>query len=95
MNIATHYKDTFLAKSDVKAHDLDHKRKINFNIDRYNAAVLKGKEQFAALDAARKQAKNIKWKAIEHLDTHLELFEKELYRTGWQGNSGRKMQMKP
>ncbi len=82
MNIATQYKDTFIAKSDVKAHDLDHKRKISFNIDRYNDAVVRGKQQFAALDAARKQAKNIKWKAIEHLDTHLELFEKNFTEQG-------------
>ncbi|PSK94989.1 LutB/LldF family L-lactate oxidation iron-sulfur protein [Taibaiella chishuiensis] len=82
MNIATQYKDTFIAKSDVKAHDLDHKRKISFNIDRYNEAVVRGKQQFANLDAARKQAKNIKWKAIEHLDTHLEMFEKNFTEQG-------------
>jgi L-lactate dehydrogenase complex protein LldF len=78
----TQQKDTFLAKSDVKAHDLEHKRKINFNIDKYNTAVAKGKQQFAALDAARRQAKNIKWKAIEHLDKHLELFEKNFIERG-------------
>jgi len=77
-----HKKDTFLAKSEVKAHDLDHKRKINFNIDKYNAAVVKGKEQFAGLDAARKQAKNIKWRAIEQLDKQLEIFEKNFVERG-------------
>ena len=75
-------KDIFLAKSDVKAHDLEHKRKINFNIDKYNAAVIKGKQQFALLETARKQAKNIKWKAIEQLDKHLELFEKNFQEHG-------------
>lgn len=75
-------KETFMAKSDVKAHDLEHKRKINFNIDRYNAAVVKGKTQFSALDAARKQAKNVKWRAIEQLDKYLELFEKNFTEHG-------------
>lgn len=67
--------DTFLAKSTVKAADLQHRRTINFNISRYNAAVPKGKEQFADLELARERAKNIKWKAIENLDKQLEEFE--------------------
>jgi L-lactate dehydrogenase complex protein LldF len=82
MNSATDTKNIFIAKSDVKAHDLDHKRKINFNIDKYNAAVIKGKHQFAQLDTARKLAKNIKWQAIEHLDQHLENFEKNFSDRG-------------
>lgn len=82
MNPQEQLKEIFLAKSDVKAHDLDHKRKINFNIDKYNAAVIKGKQQFASLDTARKHAKNIKWRAIEQLDKHLELFEKNFVEHG-------------
>ncbi len=82
MNALDQNKETFLAKSEVKAHDLDHKRKINFNIDKYNVAVARGKGQFTMLDAARKQAKNIKWRAIEHLDKYLELFEKNFTEHG-------------
>lgn len=65
----------FLAKSKVKAADLEHKRKLAFNIDKYAQTVVKGKQQYADLDLARKRAKNIKWKAIENLDKHLEMFE--------------------
>ncbi|MDR3679035.1 MAG: LutB/LldF family L-lactate oxidation iron-sulfur protein [Flavipsychrobacter sp.] len=72
----------FLAKSDVKAHDLEHKRKISFNIQKYNDSVVKGKRQFADLDTARKKAKNVKWKAIEHLDKYLELFEQHFTASG-------------
>ncbi|MFT4061196.1 MAG: LutB/LldF family L-lactate oxidation iron-sulfur protein [Edaphocola sp.] len=75
-------KHTFLEKSEQKAHDPEHKRKINFNIDKYNHAVANGKTQFAALEAARKTAKNIKWNAIEHLDKNLELFEKKFTEGG-------------
>mgnify|MGYP006992494051 CR=1 FL=1 len=57
--------EIFSAKSTVKAADLDHRRKINFNIGRYDAAVKQGKTQFDHLDLARERAKNIKWKAIE------------------------------
>lgn len=72
----------FLAKSDVKAQDLEHKRKIAFNIDKYNDSVVKGKEQFGNLDIARKKAKNIKWKTIERLDHYLEKFEKNFTANG-------------
>ena len=65
----------FIARSTVRAEDLDHRKKINFNIGRYNAVVPQGKQQFAELNLARERAKNIKWKAIETLDKQLEEFE--------------------
>jgi L-lactate dehydrogenase complex protein LldF len=74
----------FLAKSTFKAQDLDHKRKIEFNIGKYNAAVPKGQHQFPDLMSVREQAKNIKWRAIEHLDTLLEQFEKQITARGAQ-----------
>lgn len=73
---------TFLAKSTVKAADLEHRRKINFNIGKYNAAVPKGKEQFADVHLARERAKNVKWRAIETLDQQLEEFELNFTKRG-------------
>ncbi|MEZ5017744.1 MAG: LutB/LldF family L-lactate oxidation iron-sulfur protein [Flavipsychrobacter sp.] len=73
---------TFIAKSRIKAEDLEHKRKLHFNIDKYNTAVVKGKQQYADLDLARKRAKNIKWKTIENLDKYLEEFEKNFTARG-------------
>lgn len=78
----TEEKIDFLEKSEAKANDLAHKHTIAFNIGKYNNAVVKGKEQFAALDTARKKAKNIKWKAIEELDKNLELFERNFLQRG-------------
>ena len=72
----------FLAKSEIKANDLEHKRKLAFNIRKYNESVVKGKRQFADLDLARERAKNVKWKTIEHLDTYLEQFEKNFTSRG-------------
>jgi len=66
---------SFIARSTVKAEDMDHRRKINFNIGRYNAVVPQGKQQFGELNLARERAKNIKWRALETLDNHLEEFE--------------------
>jgi L-lactate dehydrogenase complex protein LldF len=74
--------ETFVAKSTVKAEDLEHRRKINFNIGRYDTAVKQGKAQFDNLHLARERAKNIKWKAIETLDKQLEVFEQNFTRRG-------------
>jgi L-lactate dehydrogenase complex protein LldF len=83
--------DNFNARSTVKAEDLDHRKKINFNIGRYNAVVPQGKQQFAELNLARERAKNIKWKAIETLDKQLEEFESNFIKRGgrviWAENS--------
>lgn len=83
--------DLFIAKSASKASDLEHRKKINFNIGRYNAAVPQGKQQFEHLHLARERAKNIKWKAIENLDQHLEEFETQFTKRGgkviWAENS--------
>lgn len=73
---------SFIAKSTIKAADLDHRRKINFNIGKYNAVVPIGKKQFADVMLTREKAKNRKWDAIEHLDTHLENFEKRITARG-------------
>ena len=73
---------SFLAKSTIKAADKEHRRKINFNISRYNAVVPQGKQQFTDVHRVRERAKNIKWKSIENLDTQLEQFEAQ---TGARG----------
>jgi L-lactate dehydrogenase complex protein LldF len=74
--------ETFIAKSTIKAADIEHRRKINFNIGKYNEAVPKGKEQFADINLAKERAKNIKWHAIETLDKQLETFEINFTKRG-------------
>jgi len=73
---------SFIAKSTVRAADLEHRRKINFNIGKYNAVVPVGKSQFADLSTVRERAKNIKWRALESLDTYLENFETAFSKRG-------------
>ncbi len=73
---------SFIAKSTIKAADLEHRRKINFNIGKYNATVPLGKMQFADVNTARERAKNAKWRAIENLDQYLENFEKVISNRG-------------
>ncbi|MFN8247487.1 MAG: LutB/LldF family L-lactate oxidation iron-sulfur protein [Ferruginibacter sp.] len=74
--------ESFIAKSTVKAADLEHRRKINFNIGRYNAVVPQGKAQFDNVNIARERAKNSKWRAIESLDQQLEEFEMNFSKRG-------------
>ena len=69
------YAESFDQKSSEKAVDTSHRKKINFNIGKYNAVVPKGKMQFNDLEKARSIAKNKKWEAIEHLDLYLTQFE--------------------
>ncbi|MEX6690463.1 LutB/LldF family L-lactate oxidation iron-sulfur protein [Danxiaibacter flavus] len=73
---------SFIAKSTIKSADLEHRRKINFNIGKYNATVPLGKQQFTDVMTARERAKNAKWRAIEHLDSYLEEFEKQITSRG-------------
>ncbi|MES1181238.1 MAG: hypothetical protein ABUL44_00430, partial [Flavobacterium sp.] len=73
---------TFIAKSAIKAADLEHRRKINFNIGKYNSKVPEGKQQFADVHLVRERAKNIKWRAIETLDQQLEEFEMNITKRG-------------
>ncbi|MEO5890023.1 MAG: LutB/LldF family L-lactate oxidation iron-sulfur protein [Ferruginibacter sp.] len=87
----TEQSQNFIAKSTIKAADLDHRRKINFNIGKYNSKVPEGKEQFANVHLARERAKNVKWRAIETLDKQLENFEINFTKRGgkviWAENS--------
>ncbi len=78
----TEQQSVFTAKSEIKTHDLVHKRKIAFNIQKYNDSVVKGKGQFSNLSLARERAKNLKWKTIENLDKYLEQFEKNFTSRG-------------
>lgn len=87
----TENESTFKAKSTIKSADLDHRKKINFNIGKYNAAVPLGKLQFADNNLVKERAKNIKWRALETLDQHLEEFEMHFTKRGgkviWAENS--------
>lgn len=74
--------ESFRAKSTIKSGDYEHRRKINFNISKYNTVVPAGKAQFAELLTARERAKNAKWRAIETLDQQLEEFEMQITKRG-------------
>lgn len=78
----TRIADKFADVSEEKAFDLEHRRKINFNISRYDNAVEKGLTQFNNLEYARKKAHMIKWKVMENLDRYLLEFESNFMKKG-------------
>jgi len=81
----------FSRVAEVKAFDRAHRRTINFNISRYDAAVLKGKEQYANLQLARQRVSYIKHRAVNDLEDFLKEFEYNFTRNGgkviWAQNS--------
>jgi len=83
--------NTFLKVSEQKAFDTEHRRKINFNISKYDHSVEKGLLQFDHLELARKRAHVTKWKVMENLDRYLLEFESNFMRKGgkviWANNA--------
>ena len=78
----SNHADVFLKKSGAKAFEVEHRRKINFNISKYNHSVENGLHQFSNLEYARKKAHNIKWKTMENLDKYLLEFENNFIKKG-------------
>lgn len=74
--------DVFYKDSADKAADIRHRDTVNFNIGKYDAVVPQGKKQFVDVEQAREKAKNLKWEAIEKLDSYLLQFEENFIRNG-------------
>lgn len=72
----------FQQDSAQKAFDTEHRRKIAFNISRYDDAVVKGKLQYANLDLAKERAAHIKHKATGNLEKYLVDFEANFQKRG-------------
>jgi L-lactate dehydrogenase complex protein LldF len=72
----------FLIESEAKAFDLEHRKKIRFNIGKYNAAVEKGMHQYSNHELARQRASFIKTTTINNLDKYLIEFENNFTQRG-------------
>ncbi len=72
----------FLKDSEKKAFDLEHRNKINYNISKYDAAVIKGKKQFRDLELARSRAYVIKHKVVNNLEKYLIEFAANFEKKG-------------
>ena len=45
----------FVKDSEEKSFDKEHRRKLDFNISKYDTAVIKGKQQYKNLELAKKE----------------------------------------
>ncbi|TDO19485.1 LutB/LldF family L-lactate oxidation iron-sulfur protein [Pedobacter duraquae] len=74
--------EDFLEKAEDKVFDLNHRRTINYNIGKYNAAVERGIQKFENLAHSKKKAHAIKWRVMENLDKFLPEFEANFQKRG-------------
>ncbi|MEO6633416.1 MAG: LUD domain-containing protein, partial [Mucilaginibacter sp.] len=74
--------DEFLVTSEGKAFDIDHRRIINYNIGKYDAAVERGLSKIINLENTKRKAHVIKWKVMENLDKILPEFEANFQKRG-------------
>jgi L-lactate dehydrogenase complex protein LldF len=74
----------FVRDSEKIAFDLAHRKKITFNMGRYDSAVLQGKRFYRNLEQARNRAASIRHKVLENLDKYLNEFETNFQRNGGQ-----------
>jgi len=72
----------FQTESESKAFDLDHRKILNYNIDKYNAAVEVGISRFNNLENTKRKGYSLKWKVMENLDKYLPEFEANFQRKG-------------
>ncbi len=75
-------KKLFLSASEKVGFDKTHRKKINFNISRYNAAVAEGEKLYSNLDLAKERAGYLKYKVINELDKYLIEFEDNFLKNG-------------
>jgi L-lactate dehydrogenase complex protein LldF len=74
--------EQFLAESEIKAFNPDHRRIINYNMGKYHAAVARGTNRLINLDMAKRKAHVTKWRVMENLDKFLPEFEANFQRRG-------------
>ena len=72
----------FLSVSEKVGFDKEHRKKINYNISRYNIAVDKGQKIYADMELARERAGSIKNKVVNELDKYLIKFEDNFLKNG-------------
>src|ERR1700748_2473524 len=74
--------EEFIVDSEQKAFDPDHRRIINYNIGKYDAAVERGLSRIINLENAKRRGHVIKWKVMENLDKFLPEFEANFQKRG-------------
>ncbi|TSJ43206.1 iron-sulfur cluster-binding protein [Mucilaginibacter corticis] len=74
--------EEFLVDAENKAFDIGHRKIINYNIGKYDAAVSRGLSRIENLENAKRKGHVIKWKMMENLDKVLPEFEANFQKRG-------------
>jgi L-lactate dehydrogenase complex protein LldF len=74
--------DKFLADAEKRSFDPEHRKRLDFNIGRYDEQVITGKEQFSELEISRRRAAMRKHKVLNNLDRYLLEFESNFEKHG-------------
>ena len=74
--------DKFLADAEKKSFDAEHRKRLDFNIGRYDEKVVAGKLQFCDIELARRRAALRKHKVLTNLDKYLLEFETNFEKHG-------------
>jgi L-lactate dehydrogenase complex protein LldF len=72
----------FLNNAEKKVFDQGHRKRINYNISKYNLAVPQGKKQFSDFELACEKASYIKRKVLNNLEKYLLDFDNNFTRNG-------------
>jgi len=72
----------FLSASEKVGFDKEHRKKIQFNISKYDAAVKEGKKLYRNIELAKERAGHIKYKVVNELDQYLIEFEDHFLKNG-------------
>lgn len=75
------YVDEFHLKSSI-SFDLEHRKRIKFNISKYDVAVSKGMSRYHSVSLAKDRAAFIKRSVLANLDSHLLHFEENINKRG-------------
>ncbi|GAA4094318.1 LutB/LldF family L-lactate oxidation iron-sulfur protein [Mucilaginibacter panaciglaebae] len=74
--------EEFLIDSENKSFDINHRRIINYNINKYDTAVDRGLSRIINLENAKRRGHVLKWKMMENLDKVLPEFEANFQKRG-------------
>ena len=73
---------SFLTAAENVVFDLNHRKKIKYNIGKYNNAVKKGRSRYKNIELAKQRAAIIKREVINNLPSLLLQFEKSITENG-------------
>lgn len=78
----SHNSEFFASESERVSFDLNHRKTIRYNMSKYDAAVVKGKQRYVDLELAKQRASYRKEQIMQNWDKYLIEFEQNLQKRG-------------